>query len=116
MAAIAGGAMGGFVFGVGSSLCAIALLGTVACNSKHHTETPDLGVDDSGLLQIQGGSLKTGFAQGMLRDDRTLASFKVSKYPVTWAQFNACVAVGKCKPADGSECVSAGYSAYPGYS
>ena len=59
--------------------------------------------------------MKSGFARGTLRNQRTLTSYRITKYPVTWAQYDACVRAGACQQADASACGPASYAPYGGY-
>jgi formylglycine-generating enzyme required for sulfatase activity len=54
----------------------------------------------------------SGFVHGELREERDLAAYRISKYPTTWEQFDACVAARQCEPADTSACRAAAYSPY----
>ena len=48
--------------------------------------------------------MQSGFATGTVRGQRTLSTFRITKYPVTWTNFDACVRAGACAQADGQAC------------
>lgn len=66
-------------------------------------------------VAISASNLQVGFATGTLRGQRTVSSFKISKHPVTRAEYAACVAAGACKKADDTACGSEAYAPYSGY-
>jgi hypothetical protein len=69
----------------------------------------------SELVPITGTSVRAGFARGVIRRDRAVDSFSISKVPVSWKEFNACVASGQCAKADQTSCSKAGFAPYPAY-
>jgi len=67
------------------------------------------------LATISGSEMQSGFASGPLRHPRTLSSYKITKYPITWAEYDACVRAGGCKSADASACSDEARAPYAGY-
>jgi len=59
--------------------------------------------------------MKSGFVTGTLRHPRQLEAYLITKYPVTWARFSACVQAGACAEADSSACEGAAYAPYSAY-
>jgi sulfatase-modifying factor enzyme 1 len=83
------------------------------CQSSSAGATRGVGLGPlQPLVSIAGGTIESGFARGPLRQQRTLSSYDIMRYPVTWADFNACVQAKACTPADGAACTSAAYGSY----
>jgi len=104
--------------GVRCSLLGCALvagLGAFGCQNGD-SAAKQSNAATGALIDVPAGSLRTGFALGILRDDRSVSSFQISKFPVTWAEFNSCVSAGKCQaPTEPSLCRPAN-GAHIGYS
>lgn len=55
-------------------------------------------------LTVTGGEVVVGFAQGTLRVDTEVATFRITKFPITRAEYAECVGALRCEPA---QCVEA---------
>ena len=64
------------------------------------------------VVSISAGNVQSGFSTGLLRKSRELPPFQIAKYPVTWADFDACVHAGACASPDGSACAQAAKGAF----
>jgi formylglycine-generating enzyme required for sulfatase activity len=45
---------------------------------------------------VAGGKLVAGFKDGKVRSEKALEPFRITKHPVTVAQYKACIAAGAC--------------------
>ncbi len=57
-------------------------------------------------VAIQGQRLEAGFVLGHLRKSLELGSFRISKHPVTFGEYGACVNAGGCDAAHGKACLA----------
>jgi hypothetical protein len=64
------------------------------------------------LTSIRGSTSETGFATGMLRAQRVLSSYKITKHPITRDQYAACVQAGGCPHPEGAACADSAYAPY----
>jgi sulfatase-modifying factor enzyme 1 len=64
------------------------------------------------VVSIESRTLQSGFATGLLRKSQAMSSYGITKYPVTWADFNACVRSGACGSPDSSACGEAIHGAF----
>jgi formylglycine-generating enzyme required for sulfatase activity len=55
-------------------------------------------------VAIQGQGVQVGFALGHMRKSVELDSFRISRHPVTRAQYGACVAAGRCAAPPPNSC------------
>jgi hypothetical protein len=67
------------------------------------------------LIDIKGAAVTSGFSLGVLREQRSLPSFQITKHPVTNAQYAACVQAGACSTSDGSSCGEGAFTPYGSY-
>jgi hypothetical protein len=86
--------------------CAFVCLALVACaggdgasnkGSAHSTSLPL-------LVGVSAGPVTSGFAAGRLRKRADLHAFRITKYPVTRAEYARCVSAGACKKVDKPAC------------
>jgi hypothetical protein len=57
--------------------------------------------------------MQSGFATGTLRTPRTLTAYRITRHPVTWSEYDACVQAGACAAPDAAECAPTALSPYP---
>jgi hypothetical protein len=67
------------------------------------------------LVSLAATSMQSGFTTGTVRLRRSIPAFGVTKHPVTWTQYDACVRAGSCASPDASACGSSAYQPYAGY-
>src|SRR4051812_49387364 len=56
-----------------------------------------------GFVQVGGGAMQSGFSTGSMRGSRTLPAYQITRHPVTWGEYDACVAAGACATPDATE-------------
>jgi formylglycine-generating enzyme required for sulfatase activity len=86
----------------------------VACQTEG-SAPPALAQAHPELVAISGGAMTSGFATGTMRAPRSVSSYSISRHPVTWGEYDACVRSGRCSAADPSECGAKAYAPYAGY-
>ncbi len=64
------------------------------------------------LVSLNETTVQSGFAMGTLRRYRALQAYRITKYPITRAQFGACVQAGVCQALDPSSCGETAYAPY----
>jgi formylglycine-generating enzyme required for sulfatase activity len=77
----------------------IAVL-TTACSQNARGVRPPNPDEIPQSVSIEGGKYTSGLAVGVPRMDRGVDGFRISKYPITVAQFHACVSAGACTEPD----------------
>jgi hypothetical protein len=80
-----------------------------------HSGSKGGGGSSSTFVDIDSTLMQSGFALGSLRQDRTLPGYQISKRPVTWGEYNACVQAGHCAQPDRSACSRDAYRGYTGF-
>ena len=94
-------------------LVPIALFGGVLLGCR---ASPSGGGPGSGprpaLVSIAATAIQSGFGKGLLRKWRTMSPYEIMKYPVTWADYDACERSGACRQPDASECIEASQGAF----
>ena len=84
-----------------SSLFAVAVALLAACAG----DTGGVDDDDSEqgtqplLVTAPASTMVEGFAAGRLRNAKEVPTFRITKHPITRAQYEACVAAGACTDA-----------------
>jgi formylglycine-generating enzyme required for sulfatase activity len=78
---------------------AIALVG--ACDRK-----PSANPVDQESVEVSGGKVTLGFAIGTLRKDVQVDGFRIGKYPVTRAEYAACIEADVCEAVPCAEAVA----------
>jgi hypothetical protein len=79
---------------------AVALLASNTGCSNNGTGAPTVPGPSAGempaVASVAGGTVVVGFKRGKLRQNAPVESFRVTKHPITVAQYRACVAKGAC--------------------
>ena len=94
-----------------ASLTALLLL--VGCAGGSKGGSPSTTAKDDGVfVRVEASTVNAGLARGILRQSKSLEAYSISKYPVTWAQYDDCVTSGRCETPDPAACGSGAYSVY----
>lgn len=56
------------------------------------------------LVAVKAGTVTSGFASGVLREDVELAAFRITKHPITRRQYRQCVKAGACDASKEDAC------------
>jgi formylglycine-generating enzyme required for sulfatase activity len=89
----------------------IACVGLAAASDKAATSAPPPAIPQGpapATVSVPGGDMTVGFAAGAQRQTVNVASFKVTKHPITVREYRACVESGACAAVDVAECGQAG--------
>ena len=74
-------------------------LAVASCNQDDEAvrpKSPPGGLNEP-RVEVPAGSVVSGFKHGTLRRDIAVKAFSISKQPITWAQYRACLAAEACK-------------------
>jgi hypothetical protein len=89
------------------ALIVLMLTCGLGCEDESIAGRPAGGSGEPGAsVAIKGQRVEAGFALGHMRKSVELASFRISKHPVTLGEFRTCVNAGSCETPRAMACVA----------
>ncbi|MBN1653114.1 MAG: formylglycine-generating enzyme family protein [Deltaproteobacteria bacterium] len=105
-----------FAAGVFPSACLVLIMAACpACLDELSEDSPGITAARAELVQVPGGAMTAGFANGRLRKRVEVSSFKIMKHPTTRGDYQACVAAGACDALGESQCARAAIESFGPY-
>lgn len=69
---------------------------TLGCSEDDHISRPPTADEIPTSVLVSGGPMTAGFARGPLRVAKTVPTFRITKSPITVAEYKQCIAAGAC--------------------
>jgi len=91
----------------------LVLLCAIGCHSSASGSAKSVAKSET--VTIDAATVVVGFSRGDIRQSQHVSTFEISRYPVTWQEFEACVASGVCEKPDNSGCAGDSAITFPGY-
>lgn len=92
---------------IGIALIVLGIPTASGCETGAESFTTEPGsrrAPSSDTVEVAAGSVQLGFAIGVLRKQKDVGDFSISKFPITRGQFLRCVQAGACSKPEAPRC------------